>query len=132
MLYSYGRQGFLEGSVAWVTDTLRAVLVNTDSYTFSDNHQYLIDVPSAARVAVSDPLTSKTSDDGVADAADVVFTAVSGSEVSSIIIYKQGSGDATSRLIAYIDSVQGLPASPNGSNITIAWDNTPSRKIFKL
>lgn len=131
-LYSYGRQGFLEGAVAWTTDTIRVVLTSENQYTFSDSHQYLVDVPVSARVAISDPLTLKTTDGGVADAADLIFVAPVGLVSSALIIYKQGGSDATSRLIAYMDSMTGLPVTPDGSNITIAWDNSPDKKIFKL
>ncbi len=35
------------------------------------------------------------------------------------------------RLIAYIDTATGMPVTPNGGDITIAWDNG-ANKIFKL
>lgn len=85
-----------------------------------------------SRIAVSSALGSKTVTSGVADAADVTFTAVTGASVEAIIIYKHTGTDATSRLICYIDTASsGLPVTPNSGDITVTWDNG-ANKIFKL
>ena len=53
-LYDKGRQGFLEGSIDWDTDTIKVVLIDTADYTVNlATHQYLSDIPAAARVATS-------------------------------------------------------------------------------
>lgn len=131
-LYGLGRQGFLDGSIDWDTDTIKAVLVDTAAYTVSiDVHDNLDDVPVGARIATSGALTGKTVTLGVADADDVTFTSVSGATVEAIVIYKDTGVESTSRLIAYIDTATGLPLTPNGGNVTVAWDSGAS-KIFKL
>lgn len=131
-LYDKGRQGFLEGSIDWDTDTIKCVLVDAADYTVNlATHDNLDDVAVAARVATSGALTSKTVTDGIADAADVVLASVSGDPSEAIVIYKDTGTESTSRLIAYIDTATGLPVTPNGADITIAWANT-TNKIFKL
>ncbi len=45
-LYNGGRQRFLEGSIAWLTDNIKAVLV-TSGYTFSNSNNFLSDIPGA-------------------------------------------------------------------------------------
>jgi hypothetical protein len=131
-LYDKGRQGFLDGSIDWDTNTIKAILVDTGAYAVNlATHDNLDDVPSGARIATSAALVSPTVTDGVADANDVVFTAVSGASVEAIILYKDTGTESTSRLIAYIDTGTGLPVTPNGGDITISWDNG-SNKIFKL
>lgn len=131
-LYAKGRQGFLDGSIDWDTDTIKCVLVDTGAYTVDlAAHQFLSDVPSGARIATSGALTSPTATDGVADAADVVFTAVTGVQSEALVLYKDTGAAGTSRLIAYIDTATGLPVTPNGGNITVVWDNG-ANKIFKL
>ena len=67
----------------------------------------------------------------MADAADITHTAVSGASVESIEVYKDSGVESTSRLIANIDTATGLPVTPNGGDITVAWDNGVN-KIFKL
>ena len=132
VLYDHGREGFLDGSIDWDTDDIRAILIDVADYTVDlDADVNLDDIPAAARVAVSGALTGKTVTDGVADAADVTFTAVTGDECEAIVLYKHTGTESTSRLIAYIDSATGLPVTPNGADIKVEWDNG-SDKIFKL
>jgi len=69
---------------------------------------------------------------GVADAADIVFTAPpAGDVLEATVIYQDTGVEGTSRLIAYIDTATGLPVTPNGTDITILWDSG-ANKIFKL
>lgn len=131
-LYGKGREGFLLGDIAWDSDDIRAILVDTGTYTVDiDVHDNLDDVAGGARIAVSSALTTKTGTLGVADADDVVFSAVTGVSVEAIVLYKHTGTESTSRLIAYIDTATGLPVTPNGGDITIVWDNG-ANKIFKL
>ena len=110
-------------------EDIRVILVDAADYTFSQAHDFLDDVPGAARVAVSGALASKTVTDGVFDAADVTFTAVTGDPSEALIIYRHTGVEATSRLIAYIDTgFTGLPVTPNGGNITVEWN---ASGIFK-
>ena len=132
VLYDKGRQGFLDGSIDWDTDDIRAILIDTADYTVNlatdDN---LDDIPGAARVAVSAALSGKTVVDGVADAADVTFSAVTGDQCEALVLYKHTGTESTSRLIAYIDSATGLPVTPNGGDIQILW-SAGDDKIFRL
>ncbi|MGI9016101.1 MAG: hypothetical protein ACR2HR_03180 [Euzebya sp.] len=131
-LYSKGRQGFLDGSIDWDTDDIRVVLVDLADYVVDlAVHEFLSSVPALARVAVSASLTAKTATDGVADAADITFTSVTGDVSEALVIYKHTGTDTTSRLIAYIDTATGLPVTPDGGNITVAWDGAADR-IFRL
>lgn len=132
VLYAKGRQGFLDGSIDWDTDDIRAILIDTADYTVNlSTHDNLDDIPGAARVAVSGALAGKTVVDGVADANDVTFSAVSGDECEALVLYKHTGTESTSRLIAYIDSASGLPVTPNGGDIEVQWAAGAS-KIFKL
>jgi hypothetical protein len=131
-LYDFGRNGYLSGVLNWLTDDVRAILIDTALYTvdLATDH-YLAAVPSGARISVSLSLTTKTAVAGVADADDVAFTAVSGATVEAIVLYKHTGSDATANLIAYIDTSTGLPFLPSGGNVAIQWDNGANR-IFKL
>jgi hypothetical protein len=129
-LYGLGREHFLDGSIAWGTDDIKCVLVDTGTYSVSiDTHEFH-DALSGI-VDTSGNLGTKTVTLGTADAADVTFTAVSGSTVEALVIYKDTGNTATSPLIAYIDTATGLPVTPNGGDITITWDSG-SDKIFTL
>jgi hypothetical protein len=131
-LYDFGRQGYLDGSLNWLTDDVRAILVDTGLYTPNlAADQFLVTIPVGARISVSGSLTTKTATAGVADADDVSFTAVAGPTVEAIVLYRHTGVDATARLIAYIDAATGLPFLPSGGNVAIQWDNG-ANKIFKL
>ncbi len=131
-LYGLGRQGFLNGSLDWDTQEIRILLVDNADYTVSiDVDNALDDVPGAGRVAESDALASKTVTLGVADAADKTWSAVSGDVSESIVGFYETGTESTSLLIFYIDTATGLPVTPNGGDITVAWDAGANR-IFKL
>lgn len=128
-LYDKGRQKFLEGGIAILTDTIKAALVDTGTYTFSQTHEFLSDLTGVVGTAVT--LGTKTSTSGVFDAADATFTAVTGATVEAIVIYKDTGVAGTSPLIAYIDTATGLPFTPNGGDALVAFDSG-ANKIFKL
>jgi len=131
-LYDKGRESFLNGDIDWTADNIKVVLVDTADYTVDlVNHDFLDDVAAGGRVATSGNLASKTTVAGVADAADVVLSTVTGDPSEALVIYKDTGTASTSNLIAYIDTATGLPVTPNGGDITITWDSG-SNKIFKL
>lgn len=131
-LYDKGRQRFLEAQINWLTDTIKVLLVDTGNYTANfTTHEFLADVGVSARVTTPVTLVGKSSTGGAADASDATFTSVSGPSIEAIIIYKDTGTEATSPLIAYIDTATGLPITPNGGDIIVTWDNGPN-KIFKL
>lgn len=131
-LYDKGREGYLDGSIDWDTDNIKTLLVDTADYVVDlALHSVLSEIPAIARVATSANLTAKTVTAGVADAADVTFSAVTGDPSEAIVIYQDTGVEATSRLIAYIDTATGLPVTPNGGDIQVQWDSGANR-IFKL
>jgi hypothetical protein len=131
-LYDKGREAFLAGDLDWDANTIKVALVDSADYTMLiTSDQYLNDIAAAGQVALSGALASKTVTSGVADAADITISSVSGDEFEYIIIYADSGDSSTSRLIACIDSATGLPCTPNGGDITIQWDSG-ANKIFKL
>jgi len=131
-LYDKGREGFLDGTIDWDSDDIRVILIDTGAYTVDlAAHDLLDDVAAGARIATSDALAGKTVTAGVADATDKTLSAVTGVQSEALVIYQHTGNEATSRLIAYIDTATGLPITPNGGDILIVWDNGAS-KIFKL
>ena len=131
-LFDKARQRFLEGQFNWNTDTIKAVLIDTGTYTVNlSAHEFLSDVGSGSRIATSGAFTGKVTTGGAADANDVTFTSVTGASIEAIVLYKDTGTDSTSPLIAFIDTATGLPITPNGGDIIVTWDNG-ANKIFKL
>ena len=130
-LYDKARKSFLDGDFVLGSDTIKAVLVTSGYTAVQATDQFLSDIAGGNRVATSAALSSKTTTAGVFNAANPTLSSVSGSAVVAIVLYKDTGTDSTSRLIAYIDNYTGLPFTPSGGNVTIAWP-TDANKIFKL
>lgn len=131
-LYDKARERFLLGQLNWSTDTIKCILVDTAAYTLnSSTHEFLSDVAAGARIAGPVTLSGKATTGGAADAADATFSLVSGASIEMILIYKDTGVEASSPLIAAIDTATGLPITPNGGDIIITWDNG-ANKIFKV
>lgn len=131
-LFDSGRNAFLLGDIDWAVDAIKVVLVDAADYVVNlATHQFLSDIPVAARVATSANLTGKTAVAGVADAADPSFIGAAGDLSEALVIYKDTGTPTTSQLIVYIDTATGLPVQPNTGDIAVVFDNGANR-IFKL
>jgi len=132
ILYDKARERYLLGQFNWMTDTVKTLLVSTQNYTVNAaTHEFLSDISGSARIAGPVALTAKATAGGAADAADPTFTNVSGGAIGAVILYVDNGTEATSPLIAYLDTATGLPITPNGGDIIITWDNG-TNKIFKV
>lgn len=130
--YELGLQAFLEGSVAWLTDDIKVVLVDGADYTPNlTTDQFLSDIAAGGRVATSGNLAGKTSTLGHADATDVTLSSVTGDQAEYLVVYKDTGVEATSPLLVFFDTATNLPVTPNGGDIQILWDNGTD-KIFTL
>lgn len=110
------------------TGTVKVALVDAGTYTFSQSHQFLSSLSGV--VGTAQTLGTKTFTNGVFDAADVTFTAVSGASAEALVIYVDTGVAGTSPLVAYLDTgFTGLPVTPSGGDITIAWN---ASGIFKI
>lgn len=136
-LWDAGREGFLDGTIDWDTATIKVSLVR--GYTFTAAHKFVSDLTATGTLVATATLASKTVAAGVADAADVTFTAVpTGTACSALAIYQTsaatGGADLAAtaqRLIAFIDVATGLPVTPNGGDVQILFDNGVNR-VFRL
>ena len=136
-LYTKAKEDLLNGNLNLASNTITICLVDTDVYTFSAAHEDRADIPNTAVVSTNN-LISTTTTGGVFDAADVIFESVTGANCEALVLYHNtgsaetdGTRQADSRLIAYIDTASGLPILPNGGDITVRFSNA-STKIFAL
>jgi len=137
VIYPKARQHFCQGDLKWLAtggDTFKAMLVDLADYTYADTHEFLSDVPAAARVATSAALTLIDPADGVLDADDITITSVTGDPIEALIIYKDTGTASTSPLVIFIDhdaSNNALTFTPNGGSCQITWPSGAT-KIAKL
>jgi hypothetical protein len=138
-LFSKGKEGLLSGAIDADTAVLKVSLVRGYSASVA-THQFVSDVTGAGGTLVATAtLTGVSVASGVLDAADVVFSAVAaGAACAHLVIYQAsavtGGADVAAsaqRLIALIDTAAGLPVTPSGADINVAWDNS-ANKIFAL
>ncbi len=111
---------------------LKVALINTDNESYTATDQYYSDVSALANTAVANAtLTNVTLTNGVLDADDVRFVSVTDTtECEALLFYIDTGNTATSRLVAYMDTnINGLPITPDGSNVDISWSTSG---IFKL
>lgn len=106
-LYPKAKEAFLNADIDIASDTITIALIDTGEYTYSSSHQYRSDIANAAVISTA-TLSNKTTTDGVFDADDATFTSVTGANCEALVIFQNTGDQATSRLIAYIDSATGL------------------------
>jgi hypothetical protein len=122
VLYNKFKQACLDAgtspNVDLNTSNVKATLIRTSAYTFSQAHEFLSS--AATRVADSANVSLPTIVSGTFDCSDITWSAVAaGAAIDAIIFWVDTGVAATSRLIAYFDTASGLPITPNGSDITL-------------
>ena len=130
VLYPKGKEHLSKAEVPLLTGNVRVFLVDSAVYTYSAAHQSLADVPAGARVANA-LLSGKDVTNGVFAASNTTLPAVTGAVSEVLIVLLDSGTEATSWLLAYIDSAIGLPVAPTGGDIVVQWDTGPN-KIWAL
>jgi hypothetical protein len=121
-IYPKYKEALLSGSSnTGLNGTVNCTLVTGD-YTYSATDEFITAIDAGYRIDTV-ALDNKTFTNGTFDADDVQYTSVTGSEVTAIVIWIDTGVEATSRLVAYIDTdVTNLPVTPNGGDILITWN----------
>lgn len=120
VIYPKFREAQWSGTYNLSTAVVRAVLIDTGTYTYNAAHDFYNDLSGVVGTE-SPALSSKTFTNGVFDAADYTFSAVTGNTAEAIVYFVDTGNAATDALICYVDSGSGLPFTPNGGdcNVTI-------------
>jgi hypothetical protein len=128
-VYPKAKEAFLKADIDLENDVIRAVLIDTGTYTYNASHNAYDDLSGVVGTE-SGALASKTFTNGTFDAADITFTGVTGNTVEAIVLFKDTGTPANDLLIAYIDSAtSGLPLTPNGGDVVVSWS---ASGIFSL
>jgi hypothetical protein len=134
-VYPKYKEGLLGGNGNLVSGDVRAILIDTGTYTYSAAHEFLTSVPGGARVAVSGSLSAKTVTNGVFDASDITVNSVAGATVEAVLLYLHTGTDSTARLVSFHDhepdGTTVIAFTPDGNNVLITWPNDANR-IFAL
>lgn len=143
-LYDPGREGFLDGTIRWdgtaVIKVAAVRLTAGGTAVFTVSQKFVSDLVATHTIhGTPQTLASQTKTNGVADAADITFTALAANANGHVLVIYQASAvtggadvaNTAQRLIGWIDTGTNIPFTPNGGDVTVAWDNG-SNKIFKL
>jgi hypothetical protein len=131
------KEGFLKGEIDWDTAVIKVSLVR--GYTPNSAHKFVSEVTAAGGTlhATSSALAGKSATNGVLDANDFTYTAVTTNASNHYLLVYQssavtGGADVASsaqRLICYIDTGTNLPVVPNGGDVNIVWDNGANKIV---
>ncbi len=120
-IYPKAKEQMWQGGINAASGTVKVALIDTGSYTYSAAHEFYSSVTGV--VGTPQTLGTKTFTNGLFDAADATFTAVTGNTTEALIVYLDTGVAGTSRLLFYFDAgVTGLPATPNGGDINVTWN----------
>jgi hypothetical protein len=126
ILYPKLKEALLKGQ--FTTDlsaggtNVKAVLVDTGTYTYNAAHDFLDDIPAGARVGTSGNLANKTvSTAGVFDADDFSITVGAAQPSAETLVFYVDTGvESTSRLLCIDDTfTSGMPYTPPGGGGTV-------------
>ena len=131
----------LDGTIAFLTDTIKVLLVSTaTAYTYDPDHEFIdaggandiVDAEAnvtnytrgfagaGRKTLASKTLTANDTSNRVElDAADVVWTALGGASnqtLAAAVVLKEITNDAASRMFAYLDFTD---VATNGGDVTL-------------
>jgi len=89
----------------------RIIMIEDGEYTLNQTHEFLDDVPVAARMQTASlsNFTFGVSGTSWIDADDPTFLTPTVATCKALIVYDHKATEATSELLCYIDSGVGLP-----------------------
>lgn len=132
-IYKKAKEAFLNGDIDLNSNDFKVAFIKTSLYTPNINvDQFLSDIPTAAKIYKSSAVANVSTTLGILDADDLIVN-YGGDSFQAIILYQYGTSDFDSRLIAFIDSSEGLPfpGTADPTSIAIQWNNS-STKIISL
>ncbi len=123
-IYDQAANAAWAGDIAFDTDNVKCYLIDLALYTANAaTDQFVSDIPAGAIKATSANLTGKTIVNRTIDANSLAFSSVAAGDPCEAVVIAIDTGvTTTSRLLVYIDTATGLPATPNGTDINIEFN----------
>lgn len=116
-LFPLARQLFATGALDW-TDTyltVRVVLLPQSFRADFDSQVYLSNIPAGSRIAVSEPIDSRTATNGFCNGTPADFGFLQDSRlIAKAVMFVDTEEEGTSLLLAYYDEFIGDPFTPTG------------------
>jgi hypothetical protein len=122
--YEAGLRAFANGDIDWTNDDIRVTLVGTSYTPNLSTHDFYDDITNVIDDGAATIAGKGVTLAGVLDGTDDAFTAVTGTEVSYLVISKYNATASLRALLFLIDTAgANLPFTPNGSDVTIQWSD---------
>ena len=128
--YDVGQEAIMDASINLVTDTIRAMLVDSTSNAQTRDKSTIANVGNitninaASRITLTGLSVADTASGNITkwdSTLDVVFTSVSGGPILGCVIYKFVTNDAGSTPICYLDG-SIFPITTTGDDITVKFN----------
>jgi len=138
VIYNNAKKLIGDGTINWTTGTYRIALVGTTYTPDVDAHIYLSSVTNEItgtgylrKDTTNRAIVIDTANDRADYKADnITWTAISAGTIGGAVLYKLGTVDGDSPLLAYIDLTDTVT---NGGDFTIKWDGQSSNgRIFSI
>lgn len=101
-------------------DDMRLIAVDhADDTPVPATDDFLDDIGGAAIVGTATLAGEAILAAGAFDSTDPVFTALTGDQFESLVLYKHTGTGSTSNLLAFYDTATGLPFTPSGGDVTV-------------
>lgn len=124
-LYPTAAQKLWEAQFNWTVDTFKVALLSS-TYVYNSSHEFYTSLSGV--VGTPQTITGKTNVLGVLDALDTLFAALTGSQVTQAVVYKDTGVAATSPLLFHLNSGNNLPITPDGTDLNWKW----SEEVAKI
>lgn len=134
--YAKGVEHIMKGDVAFLTDTIKACLIDEAQYTVDmDVHESLSEVPSGARKGAV-ALSGISVTGGILGCTSPITFGViaAGPELNGVLFYKDSGTSSTSWLLAFVSGsyAVGFPKTPDGATAFKYYARTTGTKLGKL
>jgi len=123
--YGKGAQHWANGDINYASNTVKNALVATGySPNANTDEFYSVAVSGGNIVSAGVALASKTNVLGLLSAANTTWSSVTGSQVTQLVIYVDGTPGSTDYILLNLNTGTNLPVTPNGGNIVATYDVT--------
>jgi hypothetical protein len=130
-IYGKAKEAFLNGLIDMLNDQIDIIFTKSTYIPSQSSDEFVSDLDISNITTTPIGLSNVTNTLGTIDANDVLVSNYPGTAFNAVVIFQSNTSAQDSRLIAYIDTSEGLPFSGTNEtiDITISWSNGPNKII---
>jgi hypothetical protein len=130
-IYGKAKEAFLNGLIDMSNDQIDIIFTKSTYIPSQSSDEFVSDLDISNITTTPIGLSNVTNTLGIIDANDVLVSNYPGTAFNAVVIFQSNTSAQDSRLIAYIDTSEGLPFSGTNEtiDITISWSNGPNKII---